>query len=204
MKFRKQLLITTAALALAPIATQATPTTWVGGTSGFLNAWTTAGNWTAGVPTTTSAVTINSAANTPLITTAVSLNATSGANVASLAITSGGLLTIGTGGSLAMGTHAITLSGGTLTSTGSGTMTGTGAIQGFVQRGGYRHPQLQRQQRRRSPDPHGRQIAQRHADHQFGRGRHQSDRGHVQWIHCRYYWRRDQSERGHAQERDAQ
>jgi hypothetical protein len=69
MTYRKALLITTAALALAPFAAQATPTAWTGGTS---TAWTTAGNWSAGVPTTTSAVTINTATNNPLITTAVS------------------------------------------------------------------------------------------------------------------------------------
>ena len=38
MNYRKQLLITTAALALAPFAAQAAPTSWTGGTSNCVDA----------------------------------------------------------------------------------------------------------------------------------------------------------------------
>lgn len=129
MSYRKQLLISTAALALAPFAAQAAAISWTGATS---SAWGIATNWNTGaVPTTTSAVTIGNATNNPVqITTPVSLNVTSGANVGSLTINSGESLNIGTGGSLTMGTHLITLSGGTLSSSGTGAII-SGPISGF-------------------------------------------------------------------------
>jgi hypothetical protein len=89
MSLRKQLLITTAALVLAPFAAQAAPDNWNGNTS---NAWNTKGNWSTGaVPTATSGVTIGVTKNNP-----VQLNVNSSLNG------SGGSLTIGSAESLAI------------------------------------------------------------------------------------------------------
>jgi fibronectin-binding autotransporter adhesin len=125
MSFRKQLLITTAALTLAPSLVQAAAITWVGTTS---SAWEVGTNWNTGLaPVNTSGVIINVATKNPVqITTAVPLNSTG----ASLTI--GGLesLNIATGGTLTMGTHAITLSGGTLSTSGTGSIA-SAALSGF-------------------------------------------------------------------------
>src|SRR5215469_7700398 len=68
MTYRKQLLITTAALALAPFVAQAANTTWNGTNS---SVWETAGNWSAGVPTGNGfTITITNGKNSPIQVTA--------------------------------------------------------------------------------------------------------------------------------------
>ncbi|MGH9369861.1 MAG: hypothetical protein ACRD3M_19590, partial [Thermoanaerobaculia bacterium] len=97
-------------------------TTWTGATS---TVWTTAGNWTAGVPGAADTATIPNTVNDPVITTSVT--------IAGLTIDSGGVLTVD--GSLTTG--SFTLNSGTLQGSGPvsitglfdmnfGTMSGTG------------------------------------------------------------------------------
>jgi fibronectin-binding autotransporter adhesin len=134
MTFRQQLAIVTAIGALLPFSAQAAnPDAWSGATS---NAWETPGNWSAGAPTTTSAVTISNLANNPVqLNSNVSLNATSGTNIGSLTVGTGvapgtaNVLNINLGDTLTMGTHAVTLDGGSIT--GSGTLSATGTISGY-------------------------------------------------------------------------
>jgi hypothetical protein len=120
MNYRKQLLITTAALALAPFAAQAAATSWTGTTS---NAWNTKGNWSANaVPGATSGVTIGVTKNNPVHL-----------NVNSSLTGSGGSLTLGaaeslildSGFTLTMGANTATLNGSL---TGPGTFSSTGAV----------------------------------------------------------------------------
>jgi hypothetical protein len=134
MTHRKQLLITTAVLALTPLVAHAAAISWTGTSS---NAWETAGNWSTGaVPITTSAVTIANLTNNPVqLNSNVSLNATSGTNVGSLTVGKGAapgtanVLNINNTYTLTMGSHAVTLAGGSIT--GLGTLSTTGGISGF-------------------------------------------------------------------------
>jgi fibronectin-binding autotransporter adhesin len=131
MTHRKQLLITTAALALAPFAAQAAAISWTGATS---NAWETANNWnTKAVPTTTSAVTIATTTNNPVqLNSNVSLNGTGGALTIGTAPAPGtplNVLNINTGDTLTMGTKAVSLLGGSIT--GLGTLSTSGSISGY-------------------------------------------------------------------------
>ena len=117
MTYRKQLLITTAVLTMAPFAAQAAADNWNGNTS---NAWNTKTNWSTGaVPGTTSAVTIGVTKNSPVqLNVNSSLNGSGG----SLTIGSAEELDINSGFTLTMGANAVTLNGilagpGTLSST---------------------------------------------------------------------------------------
>ena len=134
MSYRRQLAITTAALALAPFTAQAAliMNNWTGATS---NAWETATNWSTGlVPGTNNTVSILTATKNPVqINSNVALNTTnsSGASprpTGSLTIGAAESLNINNGFSLTMGGHAITLNGGSIT--GAGTVN-TAAITGF-------------------------------------------------------------------------
>jgi hypothetical protein len=70
------LLLAMPAMALAPSAARAATVTWNGSVS---NAWLTPGNWTGGLPITTSAVTISNLTNNPVqLNGNVSLNASGG------------------------------------------------------------------------------------------------------------------------------
>ncbi len=135
MTYRQRLGFATALLTtLVPFAAMAAnPDSWNGSTS---NAWETGSNWSAGAPTTTSAVTISNLNNNPVqLNSNVSLNATSGTNVGSLTIGTGAapgtanVLNINAGDTLTMGTHAVTLDGGSIT--GPGTLSSTGTISGY-------------------------------------------------------------------------
>jgi hypothetical protein len=134
MNYRHELAVTTAVLALMPLAAQAAnPDSWTGGTS---SDWSTSTNWSAGVPSTTSAVTISNLTNNPVqLNTNASLNVTSGTNVGSLTVGTGAapgtanVLNINSGFTLTMGTHAVTLDGGSIT--GLGTLSTTGTISGY-------------------------------------------------------------------------
>ena len=120
MNYRKQLLITTAALALAPFAAQAAPTSWTGASS---NAWNTKGNWSAGaVPGATSGVTIGATKNNP-----VHLNVNSSLSGVGGSLTLGAAesLILDSGFTLTMGANTATLNGSL---TGPGTFSSTGAV----------------------------------------------------------------------------
>jgi hypothetical protein len=148
MTHRKHLLITTAALALAPFAAQAAVITdnWLGGTS---TAWLTAGNWDNGVPGTNYSVVIPSGTTfSPEISSAVNLNVTTTTGpiprpTASLTI-NGAKLTIDATGSITMASHALNLNGGTIsasTTLGGGALnapalTGNGTVSGITITGG--------------------------------------------------------------------
>jgi hypothetical protein len=129
---RQRLGATTALLAaLLPLAAQAAPDSWTGATS---NSWSTAGNWTAGVPTTTSAVTVgnNTLANNPVqINSNVSLNGTTGALTVGQGTAPGtaNSLNINSGDTLTMGARPVTLDGGSII--GAGTLSDTGTISGY-------------------------------------------------------------------------
>lgn len=76
------------------IANDATNTTWLGGQLGLLTDWNTAANWTDGVPTSTTTVSI------PSGTTYNPLISGSDRVAGNVTIVSGAILTIGDGGSL--------------------------------------------------------------------------------------------------------
>jgi hypothetical protein len=120
MSYRKQLLITTAFLALAPAVAQAAAISWTGATS---SAWNTKTNWSTGaVPTATSAVTIGKNTNNPVqLNVNSSLNGSGG----SLALGSAESLALNSGLTLTMGANTATLNG---TLSGPGTLSTTGAV----------------------------------------------------------------------------
>jgi hypothetical protein len=128
MTLRKQLLITTAALALAPFTAQAANTTWNGTTD---NSWETATNWSSGKPTGNGfAITITNGTNSP-IQVGASETYNSTGTTGSTTIGSADTVNINAGNTLT--TRSITLSGGTLTGAGSFKIAGTGTtgITGF-------------------------------------------------------------------------
>ena len=123
MTYRKQLLITTAVLAMVPLVAQAAPVSWLGTTS---NAWGTAGNWSpSGIPGATAGVTIGNNKNNPVqLNVNSSLNGSGG----SLTINSGESLALNSGKTLTMGANPLTLSGSL---TGPGTLSiGTASASG--------------------------------------------------------------------------
>jgi hypothetical protein len=118
-----------ATMALAPVAAYAASDTWSGAVS---NVWGTAGNWSAGVPTITSAVTISNLTNNPvLINSNISLNGSTGSLTVGTGVAPGtaNSLSIGAGFTLTMGARPVTLNGGSII--GLGTLSSTGTISGY-------------------------------------------------------------------------
>ena len=91
------------------------------GTNG--TSWTDAGNWTGGVPTATSNVTINNVTNDPVISVA-------GAVAKSITVSAGGLLTISSSGSLTINNSTLQgiLNNGTLNNSGTLTVGNTSTV----------------------------------------------------------------------------
>jgi len=85
-------------------------TNWTGG--GGDNDWNNASNWSAGIPTATSNITVLNVANLPILTSAETIN--------DLTINTGASVTVNAGGSLSLG--------GNFTNNGTFTANGTGAV----------------------------------------------------------------------------
>jgi hypothetical protein len=116
-------------VALAPDTAQAAADNWTGATS---NDWSISTNWSAGVPTATSAVTISNLANNPVqINTNVLLNGSTGSLTVGTGVAPGQAngLNINSGDTLTMGARPVTLDGGSIT--GLGTLSSTGGISGY-------------------------------------------------------------------------
>ncbi len=130
MTHRKQLLITTAVLALTPLVAHGAAITWTGTTS---SAWETGSNWNTGLaPVSTSAVTISNLTHNPVqLNSNVSLSSASGTMTIGSGVAPGtaNSLNINSGDTLTMGSKAISLLGGSIT--GTGTLSTSGSISGY-------------------------------------------------------------------------
>jgi hypothetical protein len=113
--------------AVRPLATPATADAW----NTISGNWSVAGNWTAGVPTSSSAVTIG---NTSSATVTEDL---ASASAASLSITSSNALSIGAGNTLTVGGATTVSSGADLLVGNSGAGGSTLNSGGSVTNGGY-------------------------------------------------------------------